>query len=161
MYICMHVCKSIYAHTYIFKPAHVFIIQKRFWGGSLIDWLIDWCAMNVLRRAIKETIPNAFPRVQLDLSASVFASTLNAALGQNLSEPFNPYANSLNWLLAIYLVPYVGLTGYVGAIPRISSRTAKRVRLFFVIIQYCLWWWMVTLLFCDDDCITSIEGSFH
>ena len=91
--------------------------------------------MNVLRRAIKETIPNAF---QLDLSASVFASTLNAALGQNLSEPFNPYANSLNWLLAIYLVPYVGLTGYVGAIPRISSRTAKRVRLFFVIIQYCL-----------------------
>ena len=85
---------------------------------------------NVLRRAIKESIPNAFPRVQLDLSASVFASTLNTALGQNLSEPFNPYANSLNWLLAIYLVPYVGLTGYVGAIPRISSRTARRVRLF-------------------------------
>jgi hypothetical protein len=65
--------------------------------------------------------------VQLDISVGVFARTMNAALGRTLSPPFNPYANSLNWLLAIYLVPYVGLTGYVGANPSLSSSTAKRV----------------------------------
>ena len=28
---------------------------------------------------------------------------------------FDPYANSIIFLLASYLIPYVGLTGYVGA----------------------------------------------
>eukprot|EP00250_Pteridium_aquilinum_P023293 c26590_g1_i1 orf=159-1148(-) len=77
-------------------------------------------------RAIKETIPDAFPRVQLDLSKKTFAATMEAALGR-LSSPFDAYANSLNYLLASYLIPYVGLTGYVGASPQLQSTRAKRL----------------------------------
>merc|ERR1711915_352545 len=64
-------------------------------------------------RALKKTVPG-FPRPQLDLSASNFAKVVNVALNTTLSPPFNPYASSLNYLLASYLIPYVGLTGYVG-----------------------------------------------
>ncbi|KAI5080918.1 hypothetical protein GOP47_0004101 [Adiantum capillus-veneris] len=77
-------------------------------------------------RAIKETIPEAFPRVQLDLRKEVFAATMEAALGK-LPEPFDAYANSQNYLLASYLIPYVGLTGYVGANPQLQSERAKRL----------------------------------
>lgn len=77
-------------------------------------------------RAIKETIPNSFPRVQLDLRKEVFAAAMEAALGK-LPEPFDAYANSVNYLLASYLIPYVGLTGYVGANPNLESTRAKRL----------------------------------
>ncbi|MCO5612531.1 hypothetical protein L7F22_066799 [Adiantum nelumboides] len=77
-------------------------------------------------RAIKTTIPDAFPRVQLDLRKEVFATIMEAALGK-LPKPFDAYANSLNYLLASYLIPYVGLTGYVGANPQLQSVRAKRL----------------------------------
>ncbi|KAH9295215.1 hypothetical protein KI387_038803, partial [Taxus chinensis] len=77
-------------------------------------------------RAIKETVPG-FPRPQLDLSARVFAQTMNAAFNTKLNPPFDPYANSVNYLLASYLIPYVGLTGYVGTNARLHSKTAKRL----------------------------------
>lgn len=63
----------------------------------------------------------------LDLSSSNFAKTMNDALQRNLEPPFDPYANGLNYLLASYLIPYVGLTGYVGANPELISATSKRV----------------------------------
>lgn len=79
-------------------------------------------------RAIKQTVgPSAFPRVQLDLSKEVFAATMDKALGMKLQPPFDPYADSIKFLIAIYLVPYVGLTGYVGASPMLSTPTAKRL----------------------------------
>lgn len=77
-------------------------------------------------RAIKQTIPDAFPRVLLDLSKEVFDKTMQAALGK-LPSFFDPYANSLNYLLASYLIPYVGLTGYVGANPQLQSTRARRL----------------------------------
>ncbi|GLJ33172.1 hypothetical protein SUGI_0667920 [Cryptomeria japonica] len=77
-------------------------------------------------RAIKATVPG-FPRPQLDLSAEVFANTIDAAFQTKLNPPFDPYLNSLNYLLASYLVPYVGLTGYVGTNPNLISPNAKRL----------------------------------
>ncbi|GFZ21760.1 hypothetical protein Acr_29g0009220 [Actinidia rufa] len=55
-----------------------------------------------------------------------FGEVMNSAFGRPLKPPFNPYANELNFLLASYVVPYVGLTGYVGANPKLQSPTARR-----------------------------------
>jgi len=68
-----------------------------------------------------------FPRPLLNLSASVFADVINTAFKTDLKPPFDPYANSINYLIASYLVPYVGLTGYVGASAKLNSPTAKRL----------------------------------
>ncbi|KAL2459750.1 hypothetical protein Fot_54494 [Forsythia ovata] len=77
-------------------------------------------------RAIKKTVPG-FPRPLLNLSAASFATIMNNAFGKPLMPPFDPYANDINYLLASYVVPYVGLTGYVGANPKLQSSTAKRL----------------------------------
>jgi hypothetical protein len=49
------------------------------------------------------------------------------AFGEKLNPPFNPYINSLNYLIYIYTIPYVGLTGYVGTIPLLKGEGAKAV----------------------------------
>lgn len=72
-----------------------------------------------------------FPRPLLDLSAESFAKVIDKAFGKPLNPPFDPYANSLNFLIASYLVPYVGLTGYVGANSRLQAAISKRVSLKF------------------------------
>lgn len=77
-------------------------------------------------RAIQSTV-KGFPRPLLDISASSFAKVMDSALGRKLNPPFDPYSSSLNYLLASYLVPYVGLTGYVGANPKLHGSTSKRV----------------------------------
>jgi hypothetical protein len=77
-------------------------------------------------RAIKETV-HGFPRPQLNLTAANFGNIMNAALNTTLKPPFDPYANSVNYLLASYVIPYVGLTGYVGTNPNLQSPTAKRL----------------------------------
>ncbi|XVE65482.1 hypothetical protein DITRI_Ditri08aG0003400 [Diplodiscus trichospermus] len=77
-------------------------------------------------KAIKNTV-KGFPRPQLDLSASSFAKTINHAFGKPLEPPFDPYANSINYFIASYLIPYVGLTGYVGANPNLQSAVSKRL----------------------------------
>lgn len=81
-------------------------------------------------RIIKETLGNHFyfGRPQLDISKQVFADTIDKAFGKKLSPPFDPYANSLNYVLAVYVIPYVGLTGYVGASPNLLTPLFKRVR---------------------------------
>ena len=66
-----------------------------------------------------------FPRPLLNLSAEVFSNAVNAAFLTKLNPSFDPYANSLNYLLASYLIPYVGLTGYVGTNPQLQSAIAK------------------------------------
>ena len=68
-----------------------------------------------------------FPRPQLDLRASSFAKVIDNAFGKPLVPPFDPYANSINYLIASYLIPYVGLTGYVGANPKLKGAISKRV----------------------------------
>ncbi|OMO54365.1 desiccation-related protein PCC13-62-like protein [Corchorus capsularis] len=77
-------------------------------------------------RAIKNTV-KGFPRPQLDLSKESFAKTMDKAFRRTLDPPFDPYANSINYLIASYLVPYVGLTGYVGASPRLQGAVSKRL----------------------------------
>ncbi|GMH29720.1 hypothetical protein Nepgr_031563 [Nepenthes gracilis] len=77
-------------------------------------------------RAIKSTV-KGFPRPLLNLSAAHFAGVMNDAFGRPLEPPFDPYASGLNFLLASYLIPYVGLTGYVGANPELQSPTSKHL----------------------------------
>ncbi|KAL0288087.1 UNVERIFIED_CONTAM: Desiccation-related protein PCC13-62 [Sesamum calycinum] len=75
-------------------------------------------------RAIQSTV-RGFPRPLLNISAESFATVINQAFGQPLRPPFDPYANDINYLIASYLIPYVGLTGYVGANPNLQSTKAK------------------------------------
>ncbi|KMT16313.1 hypothetical protein BVRB_3g054610 [Beta vulgaris subsp. vulgaris] len=75
-------------------------------------------------RAIKQTV-KGFPRPSLNLSSSVFADVMNSAFERPLYPPFDPYISPLNYLLASYLIPYVGLTGYVGANAKLTSSDAK------------------------------------
>lgn len=69
-----------------------------------------------------------FPRPLLDLSAGSFAKVIDKAFGKPLNPPLDPYANSINYLIASYLNPYVGLTGYVGANPNLQDAVSQRVR---------------------------------
>ncbi|XP_075080654.1 desiccation-related protein PCC13-62-like [Nicotiana tabacum] len=77
-------------------------------------------------RAIKNTVAG-FPRPLLNQSREAFATVMNDAFGHQLEPPFNPYANDINYLLASYVIPYLGLTGYVGANPKLHSPTVKRL----------------------------------
>ncbi|KAJ3697192.1 hypothetical protein LUZ61_000897 [Rhynchospora tenuis] len=77
-------------------------------------------------RAIKKTI-KGFPRPLMDISPGNFAKLMDMAFKQKLNPPFDPYANELNYLLASYVIPYVGLTGYVGANPKLQTTRAKRL----------------------------------
>nr|GMD74243.1 desiccation-related protein PCC13-62-like [Ipomoea batatas] len=77
-------------------------------------------------RVIKETI-GGFARPQLNLSMEVFAMVMNDAFGKVLVPPFDPYANDINYLLASYVIPYVGLTGYVEANRLLKSPTSRRL----------------------------------
>ncbi|GLT67201.1 hypothetical protein SLA2020_395270 [Shorea laevis] len=77
-------------------------------------------------RAIKKAV-KGFPRPLLDLSAESFAKVINSAFGRPLVPPFDPYANSINYLIASYVIPYVGLTGYVGANPKLQGSASRRL----------------------------------
>ena len=75
---------------------------------------------------IKKTV-KGFPRPLLNLSAESFATVMNNAFGEPLSPPFDPYANDINYLISCYVIPYVGLTGYVGANPKLHSPVSRKV----------------------------------
>lgn len=77
-------------------------------------------------RAIKSTV-KGFPRPLLNLSTTSFADIINNAFGKPLNPPFDPYVNSINYLLASYVIPYVGLTGYVGANPLLQNASSKKL----------------------------------
>ncbi|KAK7303653.1 hypothetical protein RJT34_14566 [Clitoria ternatea] len=77
-------------------------------------------------RAIKSTV-KGFPRPLLDLSSESFAKVMDSAFGRPLHPPFDPYANEINYLIASYVIPYVGLTGYVGANPLLQNSTSKKL----------------------------------
>ncbi|KAK4588930.1 hypothetical protein RGQ29_019793 [Quercus rubra] len=77
-------------------------------------------------RAIQKKV-KGFPRPLLDLSKESFAKVVDTAFGGKLTPPFDPYANGINFLLASYLIPYVGLTGYVGTIPKLEAPDSRRL----------------------------------
>lgn len=84
-----------------------------------------WQAVGHLR-AIKKTV-EGIPRPLLDLRAESFAKLMDMALGRELSPPFDPYASGLHFLLASYMIPYVGLTGYIGANQRLQAPASKQL----------------------------------
>ncbi|KAM3290654.1 hypothetical protein P3S67_018943 [Capsicum chacoense] len=77
-------------------------------------------------RALKSTV-GIFPRPLLDLSAKNFAKLFDEAFGLKLDPPFDPYRDSLSFMLSCYVLPYVGLVGYVGTSPNINGYKTKRV----------------------------------
>ncbi|KAK9086433.1 hypothetical protein Syun_028827 [Stephania yunnanensis] len=79
-----------------------------------------------LRLAIKSTV-GGFPRPLLDLSPHNFAKIFDAAFGHPLNPPFNPYTSSVKCMLASYVIPYMGILGYVGANPSLNGYKSKRL----------------------------------
>ncbi|KAG2260903.1 hypothetical protein Bca4012_022023 [Brassica carinata] len=77
-------------------------------------------------RAIAD-MTGGIPRPLLNLTRENFAMFMDRAVGRRSNPRFDPYANSLNYLLAAYYIPYVGLTGYVGAIPYLVYFNIKRL----------------------------------
>lgn len=82
-------------------------------------------------RAIRTSV-GGFPRPLIDLSQRNFAKLFDEALGYSLEPPFDPYYSTTNYLLASYVIPYMGMVGYVGANPNINGYVAKRV----IVIYY-------------------------
>ncbi|XP_072996531.1 ferritin-like catalase Nec2 [Typha latifolia] len=77
-------------------------------------------------RAIESTV-GGIPRPLIDLSAENFARVMDEAFGYHLNPPFNPYINSLNYLLASYMLPYLGINGYTGTNPGIDGYATRRL----------------------------------
>lgn len=77
-------------------------------------------------RALKSTV-GGFPRPLIDLSKENFAKLFDDAFGYKLNPPFDPYINSVSYLLASYVIPYMGLVSYIGANPNIDGLVSKRV----------------------------------
>ncbi|CAL4939352.1 unnamed protein product [Urochloa decumbens] len=77
-------------------------------------------------RAIQRTV-GGIPRPLIDLSPHNFARVMDEAFGYKLDPPFDPYVNSLNFLLASYVIPYLGLNGYVGTNPIIDGYETKKL----------------------------------
>ncbi|CAN6295127.1 unnamed protein product [Urochloa humidicola] len=77
-------------------------------------------------RAIQRTV-GGIPRPLIDLSPHNFAMVMDEAFGYKLDPPFDPYVNSLNFLLASYVIPYLGLNGYVGTNPIIDGYETKKL----------------------------------
>uniref|UniRef100_A0A0D9VTX7 Desiccation-related protein PCC13-62 n=1 Tax=Leersia perrieri TaxID=77586 RepID=A0A0D9VTX7_9ORYZ len=77
-------------------------------------------------RAIKGTV-GGIPRPPIDLSPHNFARVMDEAVGYHLNPPFDPYASSLNFLLATYIIPYLGINGYTGTNPLIDGYATKRL----------------------------------
>ncbi|KAK9673122.1 hypothetical protein RND81_12G147700 [Saponaria officinalis] len=77
-------------------------------------------------RVLKSTV-GGIPRPLMDLSPNQFARVMNEALECALEPPFDPYRDSLSYMLASYLFPYVGLNGYVGANQLLRGYRSKRL----------------------------------
>ncbi|KAK1259182.1 hypothetical protein QJS04_geneDACA021501 [Acorus gramineus] len=78
-------------------------------------------------RTVMQAAGGGFPRPLIDLSSTQFSRVMDAAFGTTLQPPFDPYANSLNFLLASYIIPYVGLTGLVGSAQIFNSTTTHKI----------------------------------
>ncbi|CAK9873282.1 unnamed protein product [Sphagnum jensenii] len=80
--------------------------------------------LRAIHKGLKEY---AFPRPLLDVSTKTWAKLFDKVIGKELKPPFDPYCNGLNYVISAYTIPYVGLTGYVGANPLLLSKEAKKL----------------------------------
>lgn len=129
----------------------MYLLSESIWGQNLVTMLLLDLQENLLTyllscvymwvcyfcRAIKKTV-KGFPRPFMDMTASNFGKIIENAIGRKLEPQFDPYANSLNFLIACYIIPYVGLTGYVGANPKLQSPQSKSVRPYSTIFLFSL-----------------------
>ncbi|KAL6902163.1 hypothetical protein ACP4OV_005039 [Aristida adscensionis] len=77
-------------------------------------------------RALQRTV-GGIPRPLIDLSAHNFARVMDEAFGYHLDPPFDPYIDSLNFLLATYFIPYLGINGYVGTLPIVDGYDTRKL----------------------------------
>ncbi|ESR57523.1 hypothetical protein CICLE_v10024244mg, partial [Citrus x clementina] len=86
-------------------------------------------------RATVATI-GGFPRPLLNINTQNwtrirfpqnFATTFNEAVGYELEPPFDPYVNTINYLLSSNAIPHVGLVCYVGTKPYLANYTYRRL----------------------------------
>lgn len=75
----------------------------------------------------------------MDLSAGNFAKLIDSAFGYALVPPFDPYHDSLSYMISCYVLPYMGLVAYVGTNPLLIGYYSKRVRSYiYPVINFCL-----------------------
>ncbi|KAH0784562.1 hypothetical protein KY290_004160 [Solanum tuberosum] len=77
-------------------------------------------------RALRSKV-GGLPRPLMDLSSRHFAHLFDEAFGYKLQPPFDPYRDSLNFMLSCYALPYAALVGYVGTNPLIQGYESKRL----------------------------------
>ncbi|TKY54276.1 Desiccation-related protein PCC13-62 [Spatholobus suberectus] len=77
-------------------------------------------------RAIKRAV-KGFPRPLMNISKEVFAQVVDDAFGRHLHPPFDPYANPLNYRLALYIITLVAPNGYAGSIPKLQNARFKEL----------------------------------
>ncbi|KAE8672101.1 glutathione S-transferase U8-like [Hibiscus syriacus] len=77
-------------------------------------------------RAIKTTV-GGIQRPLIDISSENFAKIFDEAMGYCLDPPFDPYEDSIKYLMGTYVIPYVGLNGYVGTIPCLQKFETKKL----------------------------------
>ncbi|KAM7474022.1 hypothetical protein LguiB_021265 [Lonicera macranthoides] len=87
----------------------------------------------MIKGALQKTV-GEIQRPLIDLSDKNFAKKFVEAFGQVLVPPFDPYKNSLNFMLASYVIPYNGLVGYVGTNPNLTGMRTKRIEILTITI---------------------------
>lgn len=76
-------------------------------------------------RAITQSM-GGFPRPAIDLSDAVFAAVMDDAMATRLDPPFDPYASSVNFLLASYILPHITASAAVGISSSLMGFSSKR-----------------------------------
>ncbi|PHU07044.1 hypothetical protein BC332_23533 [Capsicum chinense] len=66
-------------------------------------------------RAI-DTVMGSIPRPLLHLTSENIGKIFDAAFGHKLEPPFDPYKDSLSYILSCYIIPYVGMNGMLCGI---------------------------------------------
>ncbi|KAG8067213.1 hypothetical protein GUJ93_ZPchr0005g15526 [Zizania palustris] len=78
-------------------------------------------------RAITQSM-GGFPRPAIDLSDGRFAAVMDDAMGVRLDPPFDPYASSVNFLLASYILPHITASAAVGISSTLMGYASKRLQ---------------------------------
>ncbi|XP_052157180.1 ferritin-like catalase Nec2 [Oryza glaberrima] len=78
-------------------------------------------------RAITQSM-GGFPRPAIDLSDAVFAAVMDDAMATRLDPPFDPYASSVNFLLASYILPHITASAAVGISSSLMGFSSKRLQ---------------------------------
>nr|CAB3460241.1 unnamed protein product [Digitaria exilis] len=78
-------------------------------------------------RAIRQAV-GGFPRPPIDLAADRFAMVMDDAMGARLDPPFDPYASTVNFLLASYLFPHITASATMGISSSLMGFVSKRLQ---------------------------------